>query len=47
LGTISYQTAHAPRPTPVFRAFGVPHVHERLDSQRRRSGKESTFGSVP
>lgn len=47
LGTISYQSGHSPRPTPLFRPFGVPRVHERLDSQRRRSGKESAVGSVP
>lgn len=43
LGTISFQTGHAPRPTPLFRAFGSVRVHQRLDSQRRRSGKESAF----
>jgi hypothetical protein len=47
LGTISYQTGHSPRPTPLFRPFGDAHVHERLDSQRRRSGRESLFPAVP
>lgn len=47
LGTISYQTGHAARPTPLFRLFTGVRVHERLDSQRRRSGKESSYPSVP
>jgi hypothetical protein len=47
LGTISYRTGNAPRVTPVFRVFNLPKVHERLDSQRRRSGKESAFGVEP
>ena len=47
LGTISYQTAHAPRPTPLFRPFGTCHVHERVDSQRRRNGKEDLFPVIP
>jgi hypothetical protein len=47
LGTISYQTGHAARPTPVFRPFLPPRIHERLDSQRRRNGKESGFAVVP
>jgi len=47
LGTISYQTGHAARPTPLFRPFTGSRVHERLDSQRRRNGKESAVGSVP
>jgi hypothetical protein len=47
LGTISYQSGHAARPTPLFRPFLVPKVHERVDSQRRRLGKEASFGVVP
>jgi hypothetical protein len=47
LGTLSFQTAHAVRPTPVFRPFGAAHVHERMDSQRRRSGRENLFPVVP
>lgn len=47
LGTLSFRTGNAPRPTPLFRAFGEAHVHERLDSQRRRSGRESAFGETP
>lgn len=43
-GTISYFSGNAPRVTPVFRSFLSVLVHERLDSQRRRSGKESAFG---
>jgi hypothetical protein len=42
-GTISYETAGAPRVTPLFRFFTGVQLHGRLDSQRRRSGKESTF----
>lgn len=40
LGTISHYTNYTIRPTPLFRAFGTAKVHTRLDSQRRRSGKE-------
>lgn len=47
LGTISYHSGHAVRPSPVWRPFVSARVHERLDSQRRRSGKESTFPSYP
>ena len=47
LGTISYHTGHAVRPTPLFRAFIDVDVHERLDSQRRRSGKESSYPVTP
>jgi hypothetical protein len=47
LGTISYATHNAPRPTPIFRPFAICKVHERIDSQRRRSGKESLFPAVP
>lgn len=47
IGTISFRTGHAVRPTPIFRPFLSVRVHERLDSQRRRSGKESAFGVVP
>ena len=43
LGTVSYFTGNAPRTTPLFRIYTGAHVHRRLDSQRRRSGKESTF----
>jgi hypothetical protein len=43
LGTISYHSGNVARPTPVFRPFTACNVHERLDSQRRRSGKESGF----
>lgn len=42
-GTISYETGHAPRVTPLFRFFTAVQLHGRLDSQRRRSGKESTY----
>lgn len=45
-GTISYTRNKVPLTTPVFYAYGLVTVHERLDSQRRRSGKEVAFGSV-
>lgn len=44
LGFLSYETGHAPRATPSFFHYNSVNVHQRLDSQRRRSGKESTFG---
>lgn len=47
LGTVSYFTGHAVRPTPLFRQFVAVRVHERLDSQRRRSGAESLFPATP
>jgi hypothetical protein len=47
LGTISFQSGHVARPVPFFRAFTDVAVHERVDSQRRRSGKESAFPEVP
>jgi hypothetical protein len=34
------------RTTPLFWPFLTANVHERLDSQRRRSGKESLYPSV-
>lgn len=46
-GTVSYQSGHTARPTPLFYNFLSCEVHERLDSQRRRSGKESAFGEAP
>jgi hypothetical protein len=46
LGNLSYRTGGALRPTPLFDPFVDVHVHERLDSQRRRSGKESAFSSI-
>jgi hypothetical protein len=47
LGSVSYFLHHAVRPTPIFNDFLAVNVHERLDSQRRRSGKESGFGELP
>jgi hypothetical protein len=47
VGMVSYYHAHALRPTPLFYEFLGVRVHERLDSQRRRSGKESAYPSVP
>jgi hypothetical protein len=42
LGVASYRTGNAPRVTPIFTAFiGDPQVHPRVDSQRRRLGKEA------
>lgn len=49
LGTVSYikktPTNSPPyhRPVPLFWQYTGARVHERLDSQRRRSGKESKF----
>lgn len=43
LGTISYYQHKVPRPSPVFVPYIGVHVHERLDSQRRRSGREATY----
>jgi len=41
LGTLSFATHNAWRPTPLFRPYGTsPLVHERVDTQRRRLGKE-------
>jgi hypothetical protein len=47
LGTVSYHTGHALRPTPLFRTFISVRVHERFDSQRRRSGPEASFAATP
>lgn len=47
LGTVSYYTGHTVRPTPQFREFIDVKVHERLDSQRRRSGRESAYPVTP
>lgn len=47
LGAVSYYHGHAVRPTPVFFTFIDVKVHERLDSQRRRSGAESIFPVTP
>jgi len=47
MGTVSYHTGHAVRPTPIWRPFQSCEVHERLDSQRRRSGKEAGFPELP
>jgi hypothetical protein len=46
LGYVQYFKDYAMLTTPIFRAFSDVKVHERLDSQRRRSGRESTFGTV-
>lgn len=43
LGFPSYYSKGAFRSPPLFYAFQSAVVHDRLDSQRRRSGKESTF----
>lgn len=47
VGTVSYFHGHTVRPTPVFMGYIDVSVHERLDSQRRRSGQESAFGVIP
>lgn len=46
LGTISYSHNKAPRPVPLFVPFIGVHVHQRMDSQRRRLGKESSFAII-
>lgn len=40
LGCVSYYTAGALRPTPLFRAFTSVSVDNRVDSQRRRLGRD-------
>jgi hypothetical protein len=42
LGCVSYRTGNAPRVTPIFLPFQTAFVHQRIDSQRRRLGKETT-----
>lgn len=52
LGTVSYvkkslnPTPPHYRGTPLFWQYLAVNVHERLDSQRRRSGKERSFPAV-
>lgn len=43
LGFPSYYSKGAFRPVPIFYPFVSAVVHDRMDSQRRRSGKESIF----
>lgn len=43
IGGVSYFHQYAFRTPPLFLPYLTAHVHERLDSQRRRSGKESSF----
>jgi hypothetical protein len=43
MGVPSYYAKCQLRPTPMFFSFHTPVVHDRLDSQRRRSGKESVY----
>lgn len=43
LGMPSYFSNYAFRPTPLFFPITSSVVHDRMDSQRRRSGKESRF----
>jgi hypothetical protein len=43
LGVPSYYSKCALRGQPIWYPFYAVNVHQRLDSQRRRSGKESTF----
>lgn len=47
MGAVSYYHGHAVRPTPIFNPFIGTHVHERIDSQRRRNGKEASFPVTP
>lgn len=46
LGMLSYHTGGSLRPTPVFYPYNSVTIHFRLDSQRRRLGKESGYGFV-
>jgi hypothetical protein len=39
-GTISYYSNKLPRPTPEFRQFTAVAVDNRIDSQRRRLGRD-------
>ena len=43
LGVPSYYAKCQLRPAPVFFPFFAVNVHQRLDSQRRRNGKEALF----
>jgi len=43
MGFPSYYTNYTLRPVPVFYPLGSAIVHSRLDSQRRRNGKERYF----
>jgi hypothetical protein len=43
MGVPSYYSKCQLRGVPVWYPFFAPAVHERIDSQRRRSGKESLF----
>jgi hypothetical protein len=43
LGFVSYFSRGAFRTPPVFFPFNNVVIHDRLDSQRRRSGKESSY----
>lgn len=44
LGNIAYSRNNVPLTTPVFYPFSGGIAHARMDSQRRRLGKEATFG---
>lgn len=46
MGCWAYTRGGAPLTTPTFSPFTNALVHERMDSQRRRSGKESGFGVI-
>lgn len=41
LGTVSFFTANAPRAVGIFRAYTGVTVHNRLDTMRRRLGRET------
>lgn len=43
LGMPSYFTNYLFRPVPLFFPFNTAVIHDRMDSQRRRSGKEGRF----
>jgi len=43
LGSIAYRRNNAPLATPVFYPYQGGIIHGRLDTQRRRLGKESAY----
>ena len=43
IGTLTHYHKYTILTTPIWRPFNSAKVHERLDSQRRRNGKEALF----
>lgn len=46
LGTLTHYQKYVILAVPIWRPFLTTHVHERIDSQRRRNGKEILFPSI-